>query len=312
MQHNATTRRAPPGSWIGKSAICAVVVTYFPKLACAANLAALAPQVGKLLIVDNGSSSQTLEPVEAAAQPLDATVVRVGSNLGIAAALNVGLKLAREQGYRWLATFDQDSQATPGMIEEMVRALGSFSRPDVVGVITPCHVDRRSGVAHEEPRSEAADAGWRIITSAMTSGNLVNIEAASAVGGFDASLFIDYVDHEFCLRLRAHGYQILEATRARLLHSLGDIERRQFLFKRVTVTNHPTARRYYISRNRLMIWRGYWRREPHWVIRDIRGFVFETVYIVLYEKHAGAKLRMILRGLLDGTRGVRGAFDPGR
>jgi rhamnosyltransferase len=146
----------------------------------------------------------------------------------------------------------------------------------------------------------------------MTSGNLVNIEAASAVGGFDASLFIDYVDHEFCLRLRAHGYQIVEATRARLLHSLGDLQRRQFIFRRVTVTNHPVARRYYISRNRLMIWREYWRREPRWVIRDIRGFVFETVYIVLYEEHAGAKLRMISLGLLDGIRGVRGAFDPGR
>src|ERR1700686_4316422 len=113
MQHNATIRRAPPGSRIEKSAICAVVVTYFPKLACVENLAALAPHVGKLLIVDNGSSVQTLEPVEVAAQRLDATVVRLGSNLGIAAALNVGLKLAREQGYRWLATFDQDSQATP-------------------------------------------------------------------------------------------------------------------------------------------------------------------------------------------------------
>jgi glycosyltransferase involved in cell wall biosynthesis len=86
------------------------------------NLAALAPQVGKLIIVDNGSSAESLEPVEAAAQRLGATVVHLGSTLGIATALNTGLRFAREQGFRWLATFDQDSQATTGMIEEMARA----------------------------------------------------------------------------------------------------------------------------------------------------------------------------------------------
>ena len=37
--------------------ICAIVVTYFPKAGCADNLTALAPQVGHIVIVDNGSSA---------------------------------------------------------------------------------------------------------------------------------------------------------------------------------------------------------------------------------------------------------------
>src|SRR6202007_3417785 len=100
------------------------------------------------------------------------------------------------------------------------------------------------------------------------------------------------VDHEFCLRLRRQGYRILEATRATLLHSLGAMERRLFLFKRVTITNHPVIRHYYRSRNRLIVWRLYTRYEPTWVIRDIRRFLFETMYIVLYEKDVGAKIPM--------------------
>jgi rhamnosyltransferase len=299
------------GHAIERAQICAVVVTYFPKAGCADNLAALAPQVGKLVIVDNGSSGESIEPVEAAARRLGATLLRLGANLGIATALNAGLKFARAHGFQWLATFDQDSQCTPGMIEEMVRVFGSYPHPETLAILTPCHVDRRLGFTVRDRDHEGAGEGWRIIATTMTSGNLLNVAIATAAGGFDDSLFIDYVDHELCLRLRRHGYRILEATRAKLLHSLGAMERRLFIFKRVTVTNHPVVRHYYRSRNRLIVWRQYWRQEPFWVLRDMRRFLFETTYVLLYEKQVGAKVPMILRGVRDATRGVRGPLKLG-
>jgi rhamnosyltransferase len=291
---------------IERSEICAVVVTYFPRAGYAENFAALAPQVGKLLVIDNGSSEETLAPVEEAARRVGATVVRLGSNLGIATALNVGLRIACEEGFRWLATFDQDSQSTPGMVAEMSRTFASFPQPERLAVLAPAYVDRTEGFTVRQPQTEAAGEGWRVLATTMTSGNLVNVEIATAVGGFDDSLFIDYVDHEFCLRLRRHGYQIVEATHATLLHSLGRMERRRFAFIQVTITNHPVARRYYMSRNRLILWRLFWRQEPVWVLRDMRRFVFESMYVVLYEEQAGAKLAMVARGLRDGFRNVRG------
>jgi rhamnosyltransferase len=295
---------------IQRSEICAVVVTYFPKAVYAENFAALASQVGKILVVDNGSSAETLEPMEAAALRVGATVVRLGSNLGIATALNAGLRTAREQGFRWLATFDQDSRCTPRMIEEMARVFESYPQPHRLAIVSPSYVDRTHGFAVRQ-RHGAAGVGWRILPTTMTSGNLVNVEIATAVGGFDDSLFIDYVDHEFCLRLRRHGYQVVEATRATLLHSVGAMERRWFLFRFVVPTHHPAVRRYYMSRNRLILWRQYWRQEPVWVIRDIRRFVSEAVYVMLYEKQVSAKFPMILRGLRDGIRGVRGPLQLG-
>ena len=291
---------------IQRSEICAVVVTYFPKAECADNFAALVPQVGKILVVDNGSSPETLGPMEAAAQRVGATVVRMGSNLGIATALNTGLEMARKEGFLWLATFDQDSQCTPGMIEEMGRVRESCPQPEQLAIISPSYVDRTQGFAVRQRRSEATGEGWRILPTTMTSGNLVNVEIATAVGGFDDSLFIDCVDHEFCLRLRGHGYRVVEATRATLLHSLGTMQRRRFLFRLIATTNHPAVRRYYQSRNRLLIWRQYWRHEPKWVAQDIRRFVFESMYILLYEKQVKSKLSMIARGLRDGIRDVRG------
>lgn len=295
---------------IQKADICAVVVTYFPQPSCAANLPDLAQQAGKLLIVDNGSSASSFHPIEAAARQLEARILRLGSNLGVAAALNAGLRFARENGYAWLATFDQDSRVTPGMLECMQSALASYPRPGEVAIVTPRHVDHRLGVTVRERACEAAGSGWRIILSTMTSGNLVRVAAATACDGFDDSLFIDLVDHDFCLRLRRRGYRVLEATEATLLHSLGSMERRLLLFKRITVTHHPALRRYYMSRNRIIVWRRYWRQEPGWVLRDMRRFLFESIYLVLYEKQVREKLRMMLLGIRDAFRNRRGPFQP--
>jgi rhamnosyltransferase len=240
------------------------------------------------------------------------SVVRLGSNLGIATALNTGLRLAASQGFRWLATFDQDSRATPSMLQEMTQALAAFPERDRVGLVAPLHQDRRVGITVSDGRREQAGPGWNVIRTTMTSGNLVNIATAQAVGGFDDSLFIDYVDHEFCLRLRRRGYCILEATRAVLDHALGNMEMRSLGVARMGVTHHSALRRYYITRNRMLVWRGYWRSEPAWVLRDVRRFLSESAGIVLFEKDAGAKVRMALRGIRDASRNVRGAFDPAR
>jgi rhamnosyltransferase len=87
------------------------------------------------------------------------------------------------------------------------------------------------------------------------------------------------------------------------------MERRLFLFKYVSITNHGPVRRYYMTRNRLIVWRRYWKQEPFWVLRDMRRLLFETVYVLLYERDLRAKVPMILRGLAHGVRGVRGPLS---
>jgi rhamnosyltransferase len=270
----------------------------------------LASQVGEILIVDNGSSEEALNAIRTAARAVGATVLEFRDNMGIATALNAGLNFARDRGYPWLATLDQDSRVTDSMIAGMSQALASYPDPDRVAVITPVHVDNRAGVRIKDGGCEDAGCGWRVLASTMTSGNLVNVQAASVAGAFDESLFIDYVDHEFCLRLRRRGYRVLEASAARLIHSLGKMESRRFGAKRVLITNHSALRRYYISRNRVIVWGRFWTSEGRWVLRDMRRFLIESAFIVLYEKQAMTKLWMTIRGVIDAIRNVRGAFKP--
>jgi len=139
----------------------------------------------------------------------------------------------------------------------------------------------------------------------------VRLDAAIAVGGFDERLFIDYVDHDFCLKLHRRGFRVLQATAAQLLHSLGSMDRRLLVVKRINVTHHVAVRRYYISRNRLVLWQRYRRQEPVWVLRDVRRFFSEAVYMLLFEREVSKKLRMMARGIRDALNGRLGPCASG-
>ena len=293
-------------SEIGRSDICAVVVTFFPPADVAQNLEAIAPQVATILVVDNASSESSLRPIHPVGAKIGATIACNRENTGLATALNVGLRFAREHGYRWLATFDQDGLASPDMMNKMIALVASYKEPERLALVTPLHVDRRLGLSYANRACLARGDNWRLLPTAMTSGNLVNVAAADSIGGFDGSLFIDYVDNDFCLRLRRKGYHVVEASDAVLWHSLGTTEMHRFLWKKVRTTNHSALRRYYSTRNGVITWRNNWRFDFRWIVGDIKRFFLICAYILLWEKQKNDKLIAIAHGLWDGVRNVRG------
>ncbi|TEB40741.1 glycosyltransferase family 2 protein, partial [Flavobacterium circumlabens] len=76
----------------------------------------------------------------------------------------------------------------------------------------------------------------------MTSGNIVNLKIHEKIGGFEEKLFIDYVDIEYCLKLKKEGYSIANLPNVLLQHELGDSKRTSFLFVKAIVTNHSSIR----------------------------------------------------------------------
>jgi len=296
---------------IGRADICAVVVTYFPPPDFPENLQALASQVSAILLIDNASAEASYCRITAVAAKLGVTVRRNPVNEGIAAALNTALSFAREHGYEWIATFDQDSLASPDMMERMVELLGSYEDTARLALITPVHKARHLGVSYSGSHCLARGSNWRRLAIAMTSGNLVNVNTAISLGGFDSGFFIDYVDNDFCLRLRRNGYHVVEASTAVLWHSLGTTTVHRFLWKRLRTTNHPPTRRYYITRNRLISWKRHWRFDARWALWDMKKFLQSCAYILLFEEQKSAKLVAVAHGLWDGVRNVHGPMKLG-
>ena len=284
--------------------VCAVTVTYQPTASLLDNVAALRPQTDALVIVDNGSNAEAMRLIEEAEHKFGCVVFRNGRNLGIAAALNIGVRYARSRGYEWVALFDQDSSVPSLFMSSMLRTAMDRNKSRVA-IIAPQYVDRSSSVAMPLAKDRKGN-----ILSSMTSGSLIPVELFRQCGEFDESLFMDYVDHEFCLRVRNMGFVIVQSPEARLLHSLGAAAPHHFFGKTFLTTNHRAERRYYMTRNRVWLYKRYFSKDISWTFKDARSLLGETINILLVEDSKMRKMGNILLGVKDAMAGRLGHRVP--
>ena len=278
--------------------VLAAVVTHDPDAGLAGRLASLAAQAEALVVVDNGSAD--LAAIEAAARAAGARLIANPRNLGIAAALNQAAALAREENFAWLATFDHDSLAPRGALGALLDLAERLPDRERAAVLAMSPRDRATGRSYAGAADTLAEgSGWREVRVAISSGSLVRLAAFEEVGPFDEPLFIDGVDHDFCLRCRAGGWRIVEASEVQLDHSLGAIGHARVAGRRIAISNHSADRRYYMARNGLeLLWR-HFRTDPVWSLGAARRLATGSLAAVLFERDRAAKLSAIAQGAAD-------------
>jgi rhamnosyltransferase len=284
--------------------VCAVMVTYNPDPNdFEQNLRALLPQVGKLIIVDNQSGPTAHSFIAQTAAAVGVEVIWNKQNLGIAGGLNAGIERALSNSQcAWIAAFDQDSLVPRDYVKAIFEAYSACpfrGKVAVVGASYSNPIYERCG----QWVAERNDFEFREIKSVMTSGSLVKISALNACGRFDESLFMDYVDHDFCLRLRKHGFKVIQAGNAVLVHQLGSPTLHRFLGKRFLSSNHSPGRRYHNARNRILVYRRFLRSETSWVLADALGWIREMVKVALVERNRTEKFINVAAGIWDATTG---------
>jgi rhamnosyltransferase len=279
--------------------VCAVVVSFHPEADVAENLRALGGQVQGLVVIDNGSTASELSMLEGAiaefAESALAEVIRNGTNLGIAAALNEGVRWAARRGFEWVMLFDQDSAVTPGYVAAMMAAFARSEFGERLAILVPRYVDRRSGSTLEAPRGKTKG-----LEAATTSGSLMQVKVFEKAGWFAEELFIDGVDYEYSLRVRRLGYGIEECAGAELLHSPGTPTWHTVLGKRFQVANYSPVRRYYQERNKVWVTRRYWRDFLPFCLGQFGISLKDLVKILVAETDKGRKCRFFFRGIWDG------------
>ncbi|MDP4090751.1 MAG: glycosyltransferase, partial [Bacillota bacterium] len=217
--------------------ICAVIVTYNTGKEITTAAESVRSKVDELVIVDNGSDSETVKQLKGLQYENKATVIYLDENKGIAKALNVAAQYALDNGYKWLLTLDDDSRVTENMITTMLQAYDGLedSEKEKVAVIAPRHIEKGSSEYQEANKKEIELT--RVLTE-ITSGNLVRLELLREAGYYKEEFFIDFVDHYFCLKLKRLGFDIIRVENAILLHSLGNSIPKSILGQKITVTNH--------------------------------------------------------------------------
>ena len=283
--------------------VAALIVSYNPDSHLFDSINLLLNQVEKVIIVDNGSKEKYVKYIKSINED-KIEIILNKENLGIATALNIGVRKALENGYEWILTMDQDSKASPDMVKKMFNVYNSINREERKDILSifPNFVDERIQSIEENSNMNS----YEYVDADITSGNLLRKEVFEKVGFFDDSLFIDLVDTDFCMRLNEKGIKMIKIRDAVLYHSLGESKTIKGILGSFNTSNHSALRRYYMTRNRFYIWEKYKGLNSFTLNRDKKLFKKEFVKIILGEKDKVNKIKMVLRGYKDYKKGIKG------
>jgi rhamnosyltransferase len=121
----------------------------------------------------------------------------------------------------------------------------------------------------------------------------------------DATLFIDQIDTEWGLRAQRLGYRLYGVRSAVLTHGIGESFVRPWFAPARTVPVHAPIRDYFLVRNTIAV---FFRRAAPWRWRLLQLLRLPALIVVLVTQMPPrrARLRYIVRGLVDGLRGRLG------
>ncbi len=301
-----------------------VVVTYNPPPGFADSVDVLLSQVDELLVIDNGSTEDCREHAFSIPRAKHSNIEFILNerNLGIAAALNQAFARAIERGFDATFVFDDDSLPASGMVDEMLNVYRNYPNRAEIAMVAPNVSVPSAGVKARFLRPKGTFLYERIpcaglrslenVSVVISSGALFSLGVYQRLGPFRDDFFIDYVDTEYCLRARQHGYSIVVACQALLIHQLGNQKEAHLGPLTMHPLFHSPLRWYYIGRNRLPMMRMYALRWPHWLLYELMINMYGLVRLVLFEDQKRAKAVAMLLGTWDGLAGRLGPVSEKR
>lgn len=241
----------------------AIVVTYQPREAeLNALLAALRPQLARVCVVDNASTTDPLQTVRPGFLADSwCELIRLPSNRGVAAAQNVGIEYARAAGAAFVVLFDQDSEPAADMVARLWAVATSHAAAGIaVAGVGPRYTDARQdnpppfirirGLSVERQRCHPARPVVEV-DYLISSGCLIPMATLDTVGGMREDLFIDYVDIEWGLRAKHAGFRSFGVCDATMRHALGETPL-NLLGRKLPL--HSPLRHYYHFRNAVRLY----------------------------------------------------------
>lgn len=267
------------------TSIAATIVLYNPDDLVIKNIQSYSDEVDIIFAIDN---SETIhhDIVHSIMKNPKIHYINNNGNQGIAHALNVGATKALEMGYEWLLTMDQDSMFEKNSMNAYVKCWNNYSDKHHVAVFSPIHR------LNEYSTNTPCEAVSKF--HVMTSGNLLNLMIFKTLKGFCAHLFIDEVDHEYCLRARLTGYSTIEFINISLKHQLGTPVS---IGRYGQTTYHSPKRFYYIARNRLYMWKTYHNLFPELPEIQLINIMKTLIFPLIYHDQKLLRFAYIARGI---------------
>jgi rhamnosyltransferase len=293
-----------------QASVLAVIVTHHPNIPALTQLVAhLEQQVERLIIIDNATPGFCQNPP--IHNPAKTNIICNIDNRGLATAYNQGIDLAYSRQASHVLLLDQDSLPAHNMVNELLTALHQHNHQEIrVAAAGPMYTDIKGqstspfvclrGIYLQRIDCEPNQVVF--VDHLISSGSLIDLRSIDLVGRFTDSLFIDYVDTEWCWRARRKGLMLIGVGSAHMQHNLGDSHFKAFGKNRVL---HAPFRLYYQMRNQwwmiLQPWVG-WRWRLMNILRSTKIFLAITLFYPQRIK----RIRYMTKGILDAYRSRMG------
>lgn len=291
----------------GKRKIGCVIVTYNPQIDRLSKVIdSAAKQVTKLVIVDNQSIN--LDSISRLLGDRDIFLIRLPTNRGIAAAMNLGVKFLVRQQVDYILTLDHDTILFENAIDEVIcSAQRSFE-----------YIDRKVLVIADTTDRNSDYATFKRVDYCITSGNIIPVDLFDQIS-YREELFIDEVDTDFCYESRTHGYELWLFNRKLMSHRLGETydlrsSRLAFLFRGAFallrreppqfVAFEQTHRVYYMVRNSILLY-----KEGKISLSCLISHISLVVPTFILLDDRSSFLRMVFQGVIDAVDNNLGMFE---
>ena len=292
--------------------ITAIIVTYNRKKLLERCLSAITTQTRRpdaVLVIDNASTDGTPAWLHKW-MPLhlpQATLIALDQNTGGAGGFAAGMKLAFENGAEWVWMMDDDAEPHPEALEQLMRVATDPSH--VYGSLAVCG-DETSWLTTvlnpplgevERPEDVPEHAE---VQSLPFLGFLIHRDLVARIGLPDTGYFIAADDVEYCVRAQHAGAKIIMASRSRIEHPKSRPYKVKVLGRTLTCLALPPWKRYYDTRNRLLIARRHYGIKLF--TQTIPGSLVRLFAALWQEPDRPAQLRAFCAGFWDGLWGIKG------
>ena len=218
-------------------------------------------------------------------------------NKGIAKALNQLLLSSINKKMDYLLTLDQDSQMTLKCFNELFK----YKDIENAAILCPtiCDLNKK--------KNKTITNEYESINRCITSGCLMNLKYCKQLPFFDESMFIDYVDFDYCKNIIMNDYKIIQVRDAILKHEVGKRIKRKFLFWDVYPTNHSNLDRYYYYSRNIKYYLNKYKGNltlKEYLVDEI-FLIWKFVNVLLYEELKCKKIKMLIKGIKDSKKIIK-------
>lgn len=273
-----------------RSRAAVVVVLYDPSADDLSHLAKLEKWGAPVFVVANAiAEKQRAEIAESARL----SMISNPRNLGLASALNQGLTAAFSARADFVLMLDQDSRPSPGMLDRLIAEAVVLEGQDRrLACVCPVLCDRKA--IRNRVGARPPDSGLRTFA---TSGTMLTRRAWEVVGPMWEALFIDGIDHEWCFRARAKGFETALVANAVMEHDMG--ETAVNVLGRFRPIHRSPFRHYFIVRNTLWLARKSYI-PLRWRIKEVVKLIYRIPAYILLSNDRARSAGNIAGALADG------------